>query len=68
MSRLYLKVPFAQKDVAKELGAMWERDKKLWYVVSPCAEDLKFFAQVGWLIKKSGLDIARDEYMAKRAS
>jgi hypothetical protein len=31
-NRLYLDVPFAEKDDAKALGAMFDRDKRLWYV------------------------------------
>jgi hypothetical protein len=30
--RIDLKVPFAEKDAAKALGARWDAAKKLWYV------------------------------------
>jgi len=30
--RIDLKVPFAEKDTAKALGARWDADKKIWYV------------------------------------
>jgi hypothetical protein len=30
--RFNLKVPFAEKDVAKQLGARWDAASKLWYV------------------------------------
>ena len=33
--RVNLKVPFAQKDAAKELGARWDAARKLWYVIDP---------------------------------
>jgi len=37
--RINLKVPFAQKDAAKELGARWDAARKIWYVVDPvCLE------------------------------
>ncbi len=37
--RINLKVPFAQKDAAKELGARWDLVRKIWYVVDPeCIE------------------------------
>ncbi len=37
--RINLKVPFAQKEAAKELGARWDPVRKLWYVVDPeCLE------------------------------
>jgi hypothetical protein len=29
-----LKVPFAEKDEAKKLGARWDAARKIWYVVS----------------------------------
>lgn len=37
--RINLKVPFAQKEAAKELGARWDAARKIWYVVDPeCLE------------------------------
>lgn len=30
--RINLKVPFAEKDEAKKLGARWDAARKLWYV------------------------------------
>jgi len=30
--RLNLKVPFAEKDDAKKLGARWDAGRKIWYV------------------------------------
>lgn len=30
--RMNLKVPFAEKDEAKKLGARWDAARKLWYV------------------------------------
>jgi len=29
--RVYLTVPYAQKDMAKRLGARWDADRKAWY-------------------------------------
>ena len=31
--RMNLKVPFAEKDEAKKLGARWDAARKIWYVV-----------------------------------
>ena len=31
LNKIYLNVPFAQKDVAKKLGAKWDRKKKKWF-------------------------------------
>ena len=30
--RLDLKIPFAEKDQAKKLGARWDAGRKLWYI------------------------------------
>jgi len=30
--RVYLKVPFAQKEDAKRLGARWDQESKRWFV------------------------------------
>jgi hypothetical protein len=34
IEKLYLNVPFMEKDVAKNLGARWDPQKKLWYAPS----------------------------------
>lgn len=41
--RLNLKVPFAEKDQAKKLGARWDARRKLWYVEGK--EDVSAFAR-----------------------
>ena len=33
--RINLKVPFAQKEAAKELGARWDAARKIWYIIDP---------------------------------
>ncbi|MBS0371452.1 MAG: hypothetical protein JSS57_19900 [Proteobacteria bacterium] len=43
--RTNLKVPFAEKDEAKRLGARWDPANKIWYVKD--VEDLAAFAR--WL-------------------
>jgi hypothetical protein len=43
--RVYLRVSFAQKDEAKDVGAFWDRDAKKWYV--PPGRSLGNFLQ--WL-------------------
>lgn len=35
--RFNLKVPFAEKDTAKALGARWDAARKIWYVTDPRA-------------------------------
>ena len=42
-SKIYLNVPFAQKDAAKALGARWDAANKKWYV--PADKDITLFAQ-----------------------
>ncbi len=41
--RVYLKVPFAQKDEAKRLGARWDQESKRWFVSGD--RDLAAFAR-----------------------
>lgn len=41
--RTNLKVPFAEKDEAKKLGARWDAARKIWYVEN--APDLAPFAR-----------------------
>ena len=45
VDRVYLDVPFPEKDEAKALGARWDRDSRLWYV-SPDMDPAPF---VRWL-------------------
>ena len=42
-SKVYLNVPFAEKDAAKALGAKWDAIKKSWYV--PAKGDLSLFSR-----------------------
>jgi len=41
--RYDLKVPFAEKDAAKKLGARWDAARKTWYVIG--RDDLAAFAK-----------------------
>lgn len=43
--RVYLKVPFSQKDEVKRLGAMWDSEKNLWF--APKHLDILLFSK--WL-------------------
>ena len=42
-SKIYLNVPYAEKDAAKALGARWDPANKKWYV--PGDKDIALFAQ-----------------------
>lgn len=42
-SKIYLNVPFAQKDEAKALGARWDAAQKKWYI--PADKDIALFAR-----------------------
>ena len=42
-SKIYLNVPFAQKDEAKALGARWDPAPKKWFV--PADKDITLFAK-----------------------
>jgi len=41
ITRIYLSVPFIQKDNVKELGGRWDASKKLWYIFSDCSNKEK---------------------------
>lgn len=41
--RMNLKVPFAEKEQAKKLGARWDAARKVWYVAGDA--DLKLFSR-----------------------
>lgn len=45
MHKVYLNVPYAQKDEAKALGAQWDAGEGLWYVRE--GADLTHFAGFG---------------------
>jgi len=42
-SKLYLNVPYAEKDAAKALGAKWDPANKQWY--APANQDMTLFAK-----------------------
>jgi hypothetical protein len=42
-SKIYLNVPFAQKDEAKALGARWDAIQKKWFV--PSDKDIALFTR-----------------------
>lgn len=45
MGRIYLNVPFDEKDDAKRLGARWDAQKRSWYLLEP--DDLSQFVRWG---------------------
>lgn len=49
IEKLYLNVPYSEKDQAKGLGAKWDPQKKLWYI--PAGIDHVHFAQ--WMIENN---------------
>ena len=42
-TKVYLNVPFSQKDAAKALGAKWDAAQKKWYVLDD--KELNLFSQ-----------------------
>ncbi len=42
-TKIYINVPFAQKDEAKALGARWDAAQKRWYVLED--KDLSLFSK-----------------------
>lgn len=48
--RIYLRVPFRDKDYAKrEFGARWNPQKKRWWVKSDMEKYIPKFKEMGWL-------------------
>lgn len=43
--RLYLNVPFKEKDTAKEKGARWDKSEKKWYATKANFDQLKEYAE-----------------------
>ncbi|MFY0805611.1 DUF5710 domain-containing protein [Peribacillus frigoritolerans] len=60
MARINLKVPFKDKDIAKSLGAKWDKDKKVWFT-SYGGETQRFYK---WLlpIKEEDIDLKADYF------
>lgn len=52
-SKIYLNVPYAQKDAVKALGARWDAANKKWYV--PANMDIAIFAK--WQLQTGTLDL-----------
>lgn len=48
--RLFLNVPYSEKDEAKALGAKWNPKEKKWYINVPQEEYVKFSK---WILRKS---------------
>jgi hypothetical protein len=58
---MFLNVPYAEKDQARELGARWNPTRKRWYVPDGVATEP--FAR--WLAKEGEPVSSRDERTAK---
>ncbi|UQY80210.1 DNA polymerase III subunit epsilon [Candidatus Hepatincola sp. Av] len=48
MSKIYLNVPFSEKDEAKQLGAKWDGPARKWYIEE--GTDLNLFKK--WYIEE----------------
>jgi hypothetical protein len=53
-SKIYLNVPFAQKDEAKALGARWDAIRKKWFV--PSDKDAMLFAR--WHAEAGAMELS----------
>jgi hypothetical protein len=58
---MFLNVPYAEKDQARELGARWNPTRKRWYVPNGVATEP--FAR--WMAKEGEPPASRDERAAK---
>lgn len=64
MTRVDIKVPYAEKDEAKALGARWDSVARVWYV--PEGKDLALFDR--WLPKTIEPDIRAQKYYISQSS
>lgn len=55
--KVYLNVPFAEKDAAKSLGARWDPANKKWYVAA--GKDLSLFAK--WQASATELVVTKQQ-------
>lgn len=58
--RIYINVPFKEKNEAKELGAKWDKENKSWYINS---EDKEKFSK--WLDQPAKQDLNQDQALNK---
>lgn len=58
--RLFLNVPYAEKDEAKALGARWNPKVKKWYIDAPQKEYIKF---AKWILQDTDDAIIATEYI-----
>jgi hypothetical protein len=63
-SKIYLNVPFAQKDEAKELGARWDAIQKKWFV--PANKDITLFAR--WQAEAGTVESSRPKASSSGSS
>lgn len=55
-AKIYLNVPYAEKDAAKALGARWDAAIKKWYI--PAGKDVALFAK--WSAPGESLEASSD--------
>ncbi len=63
-SKIYLNVPFAQKDEAKALGARWDAVQKKWH--APANKDIALFAK--WQTEAGAVTSPRSKTSASKIS
>ena len=63
-SKIYLNVPFAQKDEAKALGARWDAVQKKWH--APADRDITLFAK--WQAESGAATLPRTKASPSKIS
>ncbi len=58
MNRIYLEVPFSEKEQVKQMGAKWDAHHRMWYV--PEGKDIEVFRR--WLADESDISIRSNRY------
>ena len=62
--KIYLNVPFAQKDEAKALGARWDAVQKKWY--APADKDITLFAK--WQAESGTVTVSGTKALSAKIS
>jgi len=63
-SKIYLNVPFAQKDEAKALGARWDAIQKKWYI--SIDKDIALFTR--WQAEPGSMKVSQLKTPSKKSA
>lgn len=59
--RIYIHVPFTEKDEAKNIGAMWDSEEQSWYVLADVSKE----SFEKWLTELEKTEAVETEYLCE---